>query len=133
MLLSKEIGMKLKINKGVLWCMIDSGWNDGMAVPKDIAAVLPLAGPPVRWSGSTQTFGGTIAIWEAKLNGSALLGHHELAKPIIRIYPGSPLIGSGTLRHFAVTIDQQAMIARFARLADGPIRSARQLPSPDQP
>jgi len=118
---NSRFAIPLRINKQILWCLLDSGHDCGIVVPEEIATTLPLATPPVRLADSTATLSGRLPVYKARLNSSAFLGSHELTRPVIWVQGNIPLIGGDVLRHFVVTIDQQAMAARFVRQLSGPI------------
>ena len=114
---NSRFAIPLRINKQILWCLLDSGHDCGIVVPEEIAMNLTLATPPVRLHGSTATLSGHLPVYKAQLNSSAFLGSHELVRPVIWVQGNIPLIGGEILRHFRLTIDQQAKVARFGREA----------------
>lgn len=115
------VAVPIVVNKNTYWCMLDSGHASGIVVPNEMAAALPLMAPPVRVPTSTMTFRGKLPNRKARLKGSATLGPHELVRPITLFQAGAPKIGGEVLKHFVVTIDQQAMVARFVQAVEGPI------------
>lgn len=116
------VAVPVTINEKTLWCMIDSGQESAIAIPDKKAAILPLTTSPVRVPGSTSTFyQDRIPNRKARLKDSLFLGCHELLSPIILVQGKKPMIGAELLKHFVVTIDQQAMMIRFMRENSGPI------------
>ena len=90
------VAIPLRINKQTIWCMIDSGLDQGISVPNTIAADLPLANEPVRVPFSTMTFLGVIPYSMARVKASATIGEHELVNPTLAIKGKRPGFSGGT-------------------------------------
>ncbi len=100
---------------------IDSGFQGMIQLPAEIAQPL-LAGEPVV-VGRARTVTGEFEIKEAPIAGTLKVGRHQLSNPRVTIaaVPGPLVLGSGFLRHFAITFDQRNGRVRFARKAEGAI------------
>ena len=117
----RTVYVPLTIDGTTAWAMIDSGYSAGFTFPDSMAQELDFVDRPVRLPSSTATFHGSVANYAARLKGSVLLGRNKFVNPIIRIQGNKPLIGSGVLKHFVVTINQRKKVAFFARRKHGPI------------
>ncbi len=92
---------------------------------------IPLAGKP-RVVGRAQTPSGATEISAAKLNGVIRVGDHEFHDPSVDFADLGPMvefdcanIGSGMLKDFAMTIDQQNRRIRLRRSGSGTARTTR--------
>jgi predicted aspartyl protease len=116
------VAVPITINRQIFWCLIDTADGYGITLPYEKSKILPLATPVSKLPHRKVTFYRSTKMYAARLKGSLLLSCHELASPIISFQQDSkPHIGTRVLKHFIVTIDQQAMMARFMRDDSGPI------------
>ena len=116
------VAVPVTVNRQILWCLIDTADGYGITLPYEKSKTLPLATPVSKLPHRIVTLYRSTKMYAARLKGSLLLGCHELASPIISFQQDStPQMGARMLKHFIVTIDQQAMMARFIREDNAPI------------
>ncbi len=121
---SDLLAIPVKVQDQTLWCLLDSGSNGRLTIPKAQAACLPVSATATKETASHMFGGKESATKLARLSCSIHLGRWELPKPIIDVVDHDQLIlGGGILEHFAVTIDCQAKTIRLTRKGDQPIPS----------
>jgi predicted aspartyl protease len=108
------VSVPLKINERILWCMIDTGKEAGITLGYEYARIFPLTTPLASQPSTVMTFSGVIQTHKSQLKGFLRLGSHELSNPKAAFQRGTAsIVGAGVLKHYVVTIDQQAMMVRF--------------------
>lgn len=102
--------------------LLDTGAAQWLTIPSAMAKGLPFDGPPV--PGRTLTWNDrTYSVDVARLAGDVKLGEYVLRRPEVLLTPDEfPLIGSGFLKVFRLTIDQASKIIRLTRDSTEPIR-----------
>lgn len=97
---------------------IDSGSGFFLQVPTSMTAELPFRAAPVL-TGHAGTLAGVSPVRSERLETNMTIGQHVVANPIATVEDGELLadgvvrIGGPLLAHFAVTLDQQNLRARF--------------------
>lgn len=71
--------------------------------------------------GKTRRMNTTGTLSEARLDGSVMLGSHEIKEPILHFMGERSAIGYNIFKHFALTFDQEAKTVRLTRSGSGPI------------
>ncbi|HVE66343.1 MAG TPA: pepsin/retropepsin-like aspartic protease family protein, partial [Thermoanaerobaculia bacterium] len=102
--------------------LLDTGAAQWLTIPSATAKGLRFDGPPV--PGRTLTWNDrTYSVEVARLAGDVKLGAYVLRRPEVLLTPDEfPLIGSGFLKEFRLTIDQASKIIRLTRDSTEPIR-----------
>jgi len=101
--------------------LLDTGATQWLTVPKTVAQSLRLDGAPR--PGPTLTSNGESYPSEvARLADDVRIGAYKLTRPEVLVTPDEfPLMGTGFLRHFRLTIDQASRIVEFSRPSKDPI------------
>lgn len=71
--------------------------------------------------GKARRMNTTATIREARIDGSLMLGRHEIVEPIFHFMGERSAIGYTIFKHFAITFDQQAKLVRLTRASQSPI------------
>ncbi len=112
--------LEIEVGGQKLLCHIDSGNMAGeIVVPTSLAEKLPLQGEP-QVIGRARTVTNEIEIKAATLDGSVLIGEHEIKNPRITFAEifRTGNIGSGLLKQFAMTLDQKNGRVKFVRATE---------------
>ncbi len=115
-----ELGMpalEIEVAGEKILCHIDSGNMAGeIVLPTSLAEKLPLQGEP-EVVGRARTVTNEIEIKAATLDGSVMIGGHEIKNPRVTFAEifRTGNIGSGMLKHFAMTLDQKNGRVKFEK------------------
>lgn len=111
---------------------LDSGSPGGITFPAEFMKKLTLDGEP-KEVGRARTVGGEAVVYGGKLKGTVTFAGHEFVQPDVAFFERlrHANIGSRILSTFAITIDQQNMLMRFAK-AEGPAKTAAVSPGKDK-
>lgn len=109
-------GIPMKIGLTAYVATLDTGSPGGLSFPNSYMDKLPLEDKP-RVVGRAKTIGGETVLYGAKLKETVSFGGHSFETPDIVFFDrlAHLNIGYGLLNQFAVTIDQQNMLIRFAK------------------
>ena len=99
---------------------LDTGAALTGVLATDLEGRVKTKGAPVA-VGKARRMNTTETMSEARINGSVMLGRHEIAEPIVHFMGERSAIGYNIFKHFAITFDQQAKTVRFARSSTAPI------------
>lgn len=76
---------------------------------------------PPRPTGKTRRMNSAVDQREARIDGSVMLGRHEIQQPVFSFMGERSVLGYHVFKHFAITFDQKAKTVRFARSGTAPI------------
>lgn len=113
----------LQIGDSRMRFLLDTGAAQWLTIPKAMAQGLRFDGPPR--PGPTLTWNDrSYPVEAARLADDVRIGGYVLRRPEILLTPEErPLIGSGLLKEFRVTIDQGSKLVRLVRDSAEPIQS----------
>ncbi|MGD9588194.1 MAG: aspartyl protease family protein [Pyrinomonadaceae bacterium] len=119
-----SFSLPLTIGREVYPASLDSGSPGGITFPAEFMKKLSLDGEP-KEVGRARTVGGEAVVYGGKLKGTVTFAGHEFDQPDVAFFERlqHANIGSRILSAFAITIDQQNMLMRFAKAA-GETRTA---------
>jgi hypothetical protein len=109
-------GIQIKIGSTDYIATLDTGSPGGLSFPNFYMDKLSLEDKPQR-VGRAKTIGGETALYGAKLKDKVSFGGHSFETPNVVFFDRLRHlnIGYGLLNQFAITIDQQNMLIRFAK------------------
>jgi hypothetical protein len=109
-------GIPIKIGSGDYVATLDTGSPGGLSFPNSYMGKLPLVDQP-KAVGRATTIGGETILYGAKLEETVSFGGHSFETPNVVFFNRlrNLNIGYGLLNQFAITIDQQNMLIRFAK------------------
>lgn len=118
---SRHPFVELAIGETRIRFLLDTGATQWLTIPKTVAGNLRFAGPSR--PGPMLTSNGESHPSEvARLADDVRIGSYRITRPeLILTSEDHPLMGSGLLKHFRVTIDQAARVLELSRLSKDPI------------
>jgi hypothetical protein len=112
--------VRLKIGDTEIPVMLDTGASMAGTLAADMEGKVRTKEAPVP-TGMVRRMNSATIQRDARMEGSLMLGRHQIQEPIFNFMGQRSMIGNQIFKHFAITFDQGERTVRFIRSSNDPI------------